>query len=559
MVVETGILEEISRVIAEHLGKPGSLTTLAALTIALAACTSALPTATVPSQTARPTETPTPTNTPTPTTTPTITPTPIHPSGRVIFHEANDTIPYHWFTYVPTSISKDEPAYILLTGIRAGFDTYDALTEIAGGEIQWRTQIAEENRYILLVPHIPRRRTPHIYAAAFDRQVFLHSTDAFYQRPDIKVNLMIDTLISQLRTDGYDVQEQVFLEGFSVGGMFAQRYALLHPERVKAIAAGHCGGVITLPESHYNGTPIIWPIGINDFAPLVGDEFRRDTYEEVPQFIYIGEQDLGPTNSTEIVLGGSNSTLWDMGWDSETARSWIVFLDNAFGATHPVKLENQARYLLTLGYGNITFTVYPGVGHQQTEQMMDDTMMFFDAQRQGGPSAQYGGIVVQPSPTPGPAPTLPIVIDGNAQNWSAMTPVLEDEEGDSLAGEDMDLTAMYLAQDANYVFLMLRTAAALTEEQAEVDLWLDLLPGSHCDQSEVGLAFHPDDTVGAWDSTVCGRINPLGIVGALVRWGDVLEARIPRASLGEHEHIIPVTVRLNTPFNGEWNSADVIP
>ena len=140
-----------------------------------------------------------------------------------------------------------------------------------------------------------------------------------------------------------------------------------------------------------------------------------------------------------------------------------------------------------------------------------------------------------------------------------MTPVLEDEEGDSLAGEDMDLTTLYLAQDANYVYLMLRTAAAFTEEQAEVDLWLDLLPGSHCDQSEVGLAFHPDDTVGAWNSTVCGIINPLGVAGALVRWGDVLEARIPRASLGEHEHIIPVTVRLNTPFNGEWNSADVIP
>ena len=510
-------------------------------------------------QTARPTETPRPTNTPTPTTTPTITPTPIHPSGRVIFHEANDTIPYHWFTYVPTSISKDEPAYILLTGIRAeDFDTYDALTEIARGEIQRRTQLAEENRYILLVPHIPRRRTPHIYAAAFDRQVFLHSTDAFYQRPDIKVNLMIDQLIDTLRTDGYNIQDRVFVEGFSVGGGFAHRYALLHPERVQAVAA-HIGGDFTLPEPTFDGTELVWPMGVGDFSSLVGREFQRDIYRAIPQFFYIGELDVIQGDPTQIDPGGSNSPIWDYGFDYESARSWIEYVINAYGETDPVQAETIVRYLLTLGYDNITFRVYPGVGHQQTEQMMDDIMMFFDAQRQGTPSAQYGGIVVLPSPTPAPAPTLPIVIDGNAQDWSAMTPVLEDEEGDSLAGEDMDLTTLYLAQDANYVYLMLRTAAAFTEEQAEVDLWLDLLPGSHCDQSEVGLAFHPDDTVGAWNSTVCGIINPLGVAGALVRWGDVLEARIPRASLGEHEHIIPVTVRLNTPFNGEWNSADVIP
>lgn len=267
----------------------------------------------------------------------------------------------------------------MLTGIRAeDFDTYDALTEIARGEIQWRTQLAEENRYILLVPHIPRRRTPHIYTAAFDRQVFLHSTDAFYQRPDNKINLMIDKLISELREDGYDVQEKVFVEGFSVGGMFAQRYALLHPERVQAVAAQ---GPTTLPESSYDGTPIDWPIGVNDFLSLVGHQFNREAYRKVPQFFYIGDQDIGPLNPTEIDPRGGNSPLWDMGWDYETARSWIVFLDNAFGPTDPIKLENQVRYLNSIGYDKITFKLYPGVGHQQTNEMIRDIFAFFNAQK----------------------------------------------------------------------------------------------------------------------------------------------------------------------------------
>ena len=232
----------------------------------------------------------------------------------------------------------------------------------------WRMSLADEHKYVLLVPVIPRPATNHVYAVAFDWKVFLDSTDPFCQKPDVKVNLMIDKLTSDLRSDGYDVHDKVFVDGFSAGAMFAQRYTLLHPERVQAIAAGQCGGAMTLPESSYNGTQMDWPVGVNDFLSLVGCEFDQNAYRQVPQFIYIGDQDT------------NNSTLWGTG-ELWRTQSQIDFLNNTFGDTDPVRLENQVNYLNSIGYDNITFTEYVGVGHQFTSEMINDFLAFFSAHR----------------------------------------------------------------------------------------------------------------------------------------------------------------------------------
>ena len=221
--------------------------------------------------------------------------------------------------------------------------------------------------YVLLVPVIPRPSTNHVYAVAFDWKVFLQSSDPFVQRPDTKVNMIIDRLQQDLRRDGYNVQQKVFIEGFSAGGMFAQRYALLHPTRVQAIAAGQSGGSIVLPVSSYNGVKLDWPVGVGDFETLTGSPFDKTSYKQVPQFIYIGDQDT------------ENSTLWGIGelWRSQ---SQIDFLNIVFGDTDPIRLREQCAYLNALGC-NITFKSYPGVGHLRTNEMQDDVFAFFNANK----------------------------------------------------------------------------------------------------------------------------------------------------------------------------------
>jgi len=296
-------------------------------------------------------------------------PEPIAP-GVLAFHEADETIAYNWFAYVPETMSESETSYVWVSGLHGNIvtDNYSLITEESRSQAEWRTSLADEHHYMLLVPVIPRPATNYVYAVAFAWQVFLDTTDPFCQRPDHKVNLMIDRFISDLRYTGYDVQDRVLIDGFSAGAMFAQRYALLHPERLQALAAGQCGGAMTLPESLYETTQMDWPVGTNDFPSLAGYAFNQDAYRQVPQYIYIGNQDT--TNST---LWGA-SELWQ-------TQSQIDFLNSTFGDTDPIRLKNQVVYLNSIGYNNITFGEYAGVGHQLTPEMINDTFAFFDAHR----------------------------------------------------------------------------------------------------------------------------------------------------------------------------------
>jgi len=297
-------------------------------------------------------------------------PSSIHPIGELTFHQADDSIAYNWFSYVPRSIDRSQPIYIWISGIHGNFvtDDYNQMTEESRGQAECRTQQAEEHQYILLVPVIPRPQTNNVYVVSIPHYIFLDETPTFLQRPDDKVNLMIDKLINNLRLDGYDVKDKVFIDGFSAGAMFTQRYALLHPERVQALAAGSPGGAMTLPESTYGTIQMMWPVGVSDFSTLAGYEFDMESYKQVPQYIYIGDQDT------------HNSTLWGTGEIWRT-QAQIDFLNSTFGSTDPVRLQNQVAYLNNLGYSNITFRLYLGVGHQFAAIPLDDIFEFFNNHR----------------------------------------------------------------------------------------------------------------------------------------------------------------------------------
>lgn len=288
--------------------------------------------------------------------------------GKLVFHKANNKIAYNWFSYVPTSLDKSKPAYIWLTGLHGNLvtDDYGAITKETRIQAQWRLNLAEQNQYALIAPAIPRPATIPVYVVAFDWQVFVDSTDPFLRRPDEKINLMIDRLQAQLRQAGYQARRKVFIDGFSAGGMFAQRYALLHPDRVKAVAAGQCGGVMTLGAKTYGAFEMQWPIGTYDFSELVGGKFNRRGYKQLPQFIYIGDQD---TQNSMLPI--------EVGFFRGQAN--VDFLMNTFGKTDPVRLENQVKYLNNKGYNRIVFKKYIGVGHQITGEMIQDAMDFFKA------------------------------------------------------------------------------------------------------------------------------------------------------------------------------------
>jgi len=283
--------------------------------------------------------------------------------GILTSHDATANIVYHWFSYVPSNMSKTKLNYILITGQNAIMrsDNYDQLINETRNEADRKQFWAGTHGFIILTPVIPRTSSGQTYTVSLDRESLINPAD-FNQRPDLKVNLMIDELVTLLRADGYNVSDKVFIEGFSAAAMFAQRYCLLHPERVQAIAAGSPGGSLTLPRQKYDSSVINWPVGISDFEFLVKYDFDFDAYKKIPQFIYIGDKD---TTSGTVAVGND-----DLFTDAQK-----TFLKQEFGNTDPVRLENQAKYMIEIGC-NVKFKLYPGVGHRDTEESINDSFQF---------------------------------------------------------------------------------------------------------------------------------------------------------------------------------------
>jgi len=172
---------------------------------------------------------------------------------------------------------------------------------------------------------------------------------------------MIDDAREQLGWRGWHVAEKVLLAGFSANGMFANRFAVLHPERVLGAAIGSPGGWPIAPVPQWKGRELRYPIGVADLSDLVGRKFQLETYRSIPHFFFMGDQD----DNDSVVFRDGYEEL-----DEE-----LVF--ELFGDT-PVARWPLAEQLYKAAGANVEFHCYSGVGHEVTSEVNADIRAFFE-------------------------------------------------------------------------------------------------------------------------------------------------------------------------------------
>jgi hypothetical protein len=417
--------------------------------------------------------------------------------------------------------------------------------------LNWAINWPGIDNFVLLTPIIPRLE--NAYPVVFEYRSFQTSNN-MYKRADLKVISMINEFTRLLKQDSYQISPKVILEGFSAGGGFAQRFAILHPEIVQAIAVGGLGGVFTLPEEIYQNIPIDWPVGINDLKTISGIEFDRENYKKIKQYIFYGDQDTGKNHNTFI---------WPLSWG--TSGFWkslnqIKFIANKFGDEDFIRVQNQITYLNSIGYDNISFHLYSGIGHEVPDYVIGDFMEFFVREIF---HTDLPKPTTAPTPTPlTPTPVPQYTIDGYFNDWEKFSPVITDSEGDSKAGKNTDLTNIYSFQDMNYFYLLINTASKPITTESEIDIWLDTAPGEECSPSEMGITLHPNNPkVFAWDFKNCHTgENGYESEGSQVAWKDAIEVMVPLKDLSNFSGIIKINdVSFNLPGNNGWYAADSYP
>lgn len=93
------------------------------------------------------------------------------------------------------------------------------------------------------------------------------------ERIDLQLLAMAEHATGQLEELGFRLRPGVMLTGFSASGTFANRFALVHPDKVLAIAAGGLNGLLMLPCDSLDGRALPYPVGTADFEALFGKPF----------------------------------------------------------------------------------------------------------------------------------------------------------------------------------------------------------------------------------------------------------------------------------------------
>ena len=270
--------------------------------------------------------------------------------------------PFSWpyYVYVPPKLA---PAPMLLVvPNNTGFcdDELQVHEEAAKGEAMRASKLADAIGCPLLVPVFPRPAADaNIYTHALDRDV-LTCGKRDIGRLDLQLAAMVQDAGDHLRNRNIRVGPKLLLFGFSASGMFVNRFTILHPEMVAAVASGSPGGWPIAPSAEYHGASLRYPIGIADLKSLVGEEVNMGELRRVPMYMFLGGND------------SNDSVVFRDSYEEDDERLIMA----RFGVTLQQRWKIAESLYRSAGL-SAQFVLYPSVAHEVTPQMEADVVKFF--------------------------------------------------------------------------------------------------------------------------------------------------------------------------------------
>ncbi|ROZ79753.1 alpha/beta hydrolase [Ramlibacter sp. WS9] len=235
---------------------------------------------------------------------------------------------FHYCLYVPPQVDEGVPVELLVamhgSGRTSFMDFRDGFADFG----RW-------NNCAILCPIFPigvfgdGKRNGYKYMA--ERDV----------RYDEIVLGMVDELAAKYRQDW----SRFAIFGYSGGGHFAHRFAILHPDKLWAASIGAPGSV-TLLDADKD-----WWVGIRDLSARFGITFDAAALAKVPVQMIVGDADL---------------ETWEI-THKEGGEHWLPGANDA-GATRPERLATLKASFERAGV-NVRFDLLPGVSHDRMKTL----------------------------------------------------------------------------------------------------------------------------------------------------------------------------------------------
>jgi len=209
----------------------------------------------------------------------------------------------------------------------------------------------------VVVPIIPSVKNGIPYYQQLSRECFLVSEDNPFYRIDLQVLNIINDAKRRI-SENVEINDKIFLNGYSASGVFAQRFALLHPEIVDTLCVGGEIGSIPLPIKDFN-----YPLGIADYSDITGKKFDFDSYSQINFRYYVGSLEDKRKTSERYDENGEYAPMHDMSYfDRSVPFESGKKLREMFGKNMFERSEKQFFMMNEMGM-NVGYEIFEGRTH----------------------------------------------------------------------------------------------------------------------------------------------------------------------------------------------------
>lgn len=228
------------------------------------------------------------------------------------------------------------------------------------------------NKSPIFIPILP---TNGINGRPYFQQLSYECFDEGLQVEQQRIDLQLVHAISDVKSKFYEItgkilEDKVFMHGYSASGVFAQRFALAHPEMIGELCVGGAIGSIPMPMADYNGIKLDYPAGTNNYEKLFGKPFNIDAYKQIKFRYYVAERESERLSQSRIKEDGTPAPMHDMSYMDRSMPSQVAQNHrNAFGIDMNERWRNQLSLYRQMGFDVSAHEPYKGVMHNEIRNL----------------------------------------------------------------------------------------------------------------------------------------------------------------------------------------------
>lgn len=214
----------------------------------------------------------------------------------------------------------------------------------------------------VLIPIIPS-----IKNGPYFQQLSKECFELDENNPLFRIDMQIKNIIENAKNIIFEkkqvtINDKIFLNGYSSSGVFAQRFALLHPEIIHTLCVGGASGSIPMPDINLK-----YPLGIADYNQITGKNFDFENYQQIVQRYYIGSLEDKSKSMNRYDEDGNYAPMHDMSYFNRSVPNTTGYNQRiTYGKNLFERSEKQISILSKLGL-NISQEIFEGRTHNNID------------------------------------------------------------------------------------------------------------------------------------------------------------------------------------------------